>query len=101
MGEMQSIGYGGQPTREVFRRVDPPRTVLVDLAALFPRQPHCRWGRQHPHGLQMHKIVEAELTCWGLCEQGAWWGLVTYPVRFGAKERPVTHWVPAWMLTLG
>ena len=86
---MQAIGYGGQPTREGFRRVDPPR------------QPHCRWGRHHPLGLQMHGVVEAELTCWGLCEQGAWWGLVTYRVRFGTQQRPVTHWIPAWMLTLG
>ena len=55
---MQSIGHGGQPARDVFRRVDPPRAVLVDLGALFPRQPHCQWGRYHPLGLQMHKVVE-------------------------------------------
>jgi hypothetical protein len=48
----------------------------------------------------MHKVVEGRLTCWGLCEQGAWWGLVTYSITFGASERPVTHWVPAWMLTV-
>ncbi|ANE81002.1 hypothetical protein A7U43_18420 [Mycobacterium adipatum] len=99
MGELQSLGHGGQPVRAVFRRVDPPRAVLVDLGALFPRQPHCRWGRYHPFGLQMHKVVEGTLSCWGLCEQGAWWGLVTYPITFGALERPVTHWIPAWMLT--
>lgn len=74
-------GHGGQPVREVFRRVDPPRAVLVDLGALFPRQPHYRWGRYHPFGLQMHKVVAGELTCWGLCEQGAWWGLVTYSIH--------------------
>jgi hypothetical protein len=33
-----------------------------------------------------------------MCEQGNWWGLVTYPVSYGAKSRPVTHWVPAWTL---
>ena len=33
---MQKIGHGGQPLRPVFRRVHPPRAVLVDLIALFP-----------------------------------------------------------------
>jgi len=47
--------------REVFRRVDPPFAVLVDLSTLFPRQPHGR-GRDHPHGLQMTAIVEGQLT---------------------------------------
>jgi len=37
VGELQSIGYNGQPVQQAFRRVDPPVTVLVDLAALFPR----------------------------------------------------------------
>lgn len=95
--DLQWIGYCGQPTREVFRRVDPPRTVLVDLAALFPRQPHAS-GRFSPKGLHMHGIVEGKLTCWGLCEQGYWWGWVTYPITFGAEAKPVTHWIPAWML---
>jgi hypothetical protein len=27
-------------------------------------------------------------------------GLVTYPIKFGPKSRPVTHWVPAWTLKL-
>lgn len=94
---MQAIGYGGQPVPHVFRPIDPPRDVLVDLVTLFPREPH-RQGRYHPFGLQMHKVVEGELTCWGMCEQGAWWGLVTYPVSFGPRKRLVTHWVPAWLL---
>lgn len=94
---MQAIGYGGQPVREVFRRVDPPIVVLVDLSTLFPRQPHGR-GRYHPHGLQMTAIVEGQLTWWGIGEQGGWWGLVTYPVAHGPKHDPVTHWIPAWML---
>ncbi len=97
MGELQAIGYCGQPVREVFRQVDPPRAVLIDLGRLFPREPHSN-GRYHPFGLQMHGIVEGELTCWGACEQGAWWGLVTYPIKFGPNSRPVTHWVPAWTL---
>ena len=59
--------------------------------------PH-RTGRYHPHGLQMHKVVEARLSCWGLCEQGDWWGLVTYEIAYGAKQKTVTHWVPAWTL---
>lgn len=82
MGDLQAIGYGGQPVRDVFRRVDPPMAVLVDLTALFPRQPHGR-GRYHPNGLQMAKVIEGQLTWWALCEQGAWWGLVTYPIRHG------------------
>jgi hypothetical protein len=99
--ELQAIGYGGQPVGPVFRRVDPPRTVLIDLTTLFPRQPHAAGaGRYHPFGMQLHKIVEGQLTCWGICEQGAWWGLVTYLIRFGPKSRPVTHWVPAWTLKL-
>lgn len=97
MGDLQKIGYGGQPVRDVFRRVDPPVTVLIDLVTLFPRQPHGR-GRYHPRGLQMAKVVEGQLTWWALCEQGAWWGLVTYPIDHGAEHGDVTHWVPAWMI---
>ncbi|MCV7003447.1 hypothetical protein B7435_23965 [Mycolicibacterium peregrinum] len=97
MGELQAIGYGGQPVRDVFRPVRPAERVLVDLRVLFPRQPHAT-GRYHPHGLQMTKVVEGELSCWALCEQGVWWGLVTYPVAFGPRVKSVTHWVPAWTL---
>lgn len=64
MGDLQAIGYCGQPVRDVFRRVDPPRTVLIDLARLFPREPHSD-GRYHPFGLQMHSIVEGELDVLG------------------------------------
>jgi hypothetical protein len=87
----------GMPGPSVFRRVDPPQVVLVDLATLFPRAPHQR-GRYQAGGLQMHAVVEGKLTCWGLCEQGHWWGLVTYPITFGSTTRSVTHWVPAWVL---
>ncbi|MCP3811801.1 hypothetical protein NLX62_05580 [Mycobacteriaceae bacterium Msp059] len=97
MGDMQAIGYGGQPVRDAFRVVRPPATVLVDLVALFPREPHLT-GRYHPMGIQMNKVVEGKLTCWALCEQGRWWGLVTYRIRFGPHEKAVTHWVPAWVL---
>jgi hypothetical protein len=95
--DLQGIAYSGQPTPEVFRAVDPPRAVLLDLVTLFPRQPH-EPGHYSPMGLQMHGIVEGKLTCWGLCEQGHWWGLVTYPIAFGAEQKPVTHWVPGWVL---
>ncbi|WP_299557274.1 hypothetical protein [uncultured Mycolicibacterium sp.] len=97
MGRLQSIGYTGQPAPEPFRRVDPPVAVLVDLAALFPREPH-RAGGYVPGGLQLHAVVEGRLSCWGLCEQGHWWGLVTYDVAYGAHRRPVTHWIPGWLL---
>jgi hypothetical protein len=97
MGELQRIGYGGQPVPEVFRVVKPPRAVIVDLATLFAREPHRR-GHYHPQGLQMHKQVEGRLICWGMCEQGHWWGLVTYPISYGSKRRYVTHWIPAWLL---
>ncbi len=97
MGKLPSIGYNGQPVRPPFRPVRPPLAVLVDLTVLFPRQPH-RSGHYHPHGLQMHKVVEGRLTCWGICEQGDWWGLVTYEIAYGSKRKPVTHWVPAWIL---
>jgi hypothetical protein len=96
---MREIGHGGQPLRTVFRRVHPPRAVLVDLVALFPREPHSD-GKYHPTGLQMDSIVEGHLTCWGLSEQGRWWGLVTYRVKHGAEKDPVTHWVPASVLKL-
>jgi hypothetical protein len=97
VGELQSIGYNGQPVQQAFRRVDPPVAVLVDLAALFPREPH-RTGGYNPAGLQMHSVVEGELSCWGICEQGHWWGLVTYDIAYGTRRRAVTHWIPAWML---
>jgi hypothetical protein len=95
--DLASIGYNGQPTRNPFRVVRPPITVLIDLTVLFPREPH-RSGRFHADGLQLHKVVEGRLTCWGICEQGDWWGLVTYPIAYGSKRKNVTHWVPAWTL---
>lgn len=97
MGRLASIGYNGQPLPGPFRPVRPPVAVLIDLTVLFPREPH-RSGRYHPNGLQLHKVVEGQLSCWGICEQGDWWGLVTYPVDFGARHKTVTHWVPAWTL---
>ncbi|WP_396925401.1 hypothetical protein [Mycolicibacterium sp.] len=97
MGDLTSIGYNGQPLRPPFRPVYPPEPVLVDLTVLFPREPH-RTGRYHPHGLQMHKVVKGTLSCWGLCEQGDWWGLVTYDIAYGPKRKAVTHWVPAWTM---
>ena len=97
VGDLASIGYNGQPVRNPFRVVRPPITVLIDLTVLFPREPH-RSGRFQPNGLQLHKVVEGRLTCWGICEQGDWWGLVTYPIAYGSKRKTVTHWVPAWTL---
>ena len=97
MGDLASIGYNGQPARNPFRVVHPPISVLIDLTVLFPREPH-RSGRFQPNGLQLHKVVEGRLTCWGICEQGDWWGLVTYPIAYGSKRKNVTHWVPAWTL---
>jgi hypothetical protein len=97
VGDLASIGYNGQPLRNPFRVVRPPVTVLVDLTVLFPREPH-RTGRYHPNGLQLHKVVEGQLSCWGICEQGDWWGLVSYPIAYGSKRKTVTHWVPAWVL---
>lgn len=97
MTRLASIGYNGQPLRPPLRPVRPPVPVLVDLAALFPRHPHQK-GRHQPRGLQLHKVVTGTLSCWGLCEQGEWWGLVSYDVDYGAESRAVTHWVPAWML---
>jgi hypothetical protein len=96
-GGLAAIGYNGQPVRPPLRPLRPPARVLVDLAVLFPRAPH-RTGRYHPHGLQMHRVVTGRLSCWGLCEQGDWWGLVTYSISFGTDSREVTHWVPAWTL---
>jgi hypothetical protein len=96
---LQKIGHGGQPLPTVFRRVHPPVDILVDLVAMFPREPHGA-GRYHPHGLQMDTVVEGTLTCWGLGEQGGWWGLVTYRVAFGGDTQKVTHWAPAWVLKM-
>jgi hypothetical protein len=97
VGELAGIGYNGQPVRPPFRPVRPPVPVLIDLTTLFPRRPH-RAGRYHPHGLQMDKVVAGKLTCWGLCEQGEWWGLVTYFIAYGSDRKAVTHWVPGWTL---
>ncbi|KUH85702.1 MULTISPECIES: hypothetical protein [unclassified Mycobacterium] len=97
MGGLKGIGYNGQPVAHAFRRVDPPVTVLIDLAAVFPREPHAVGG-YNPAGLQMHAVVDGRLTCWGLCEQGHWWGLVTYEIAYGTRRKAVTHWIPAWTL---
>jgi len=83
--------------RPVFRRVDPPQKVVVDLAVLFPRQPF-HDGRVHPDGLRMRARAAGKLTMWGMCTDGAWWGLVTYSIQFGEKRRTVTHWIPSWIL---
>ena len=37
--------------------------------------------------MQMHKVVEGSLSCWGICEQGDWWGLVTYEVAYGSRRK--------------
>jgi hypothetical protein len=97
VGELRRVGYGGQPVPAVFRVVRPSRAVLVDLSTLFAREPH-RNGRYHPHGLQMNTVVEGRLSCWGICEQGHWWGLVSYPISYGTRRQHVTHWIPAWLL---
>jgi len=97
VGDLAAIGYNGQPLPSPFRPVRPPARVLVDLSALFPRRPH-RTGRYHPQGLQMDAVVTGTLSCWGLCEQGEWWGLVTYGIAYGARRKSVTHWAPAWTL---
>ena len=94
---LQEIGYGGQPLPKVFRPVHPALPVLIDLVALFPREPHCA-GRYHPNGLQMDSVVEGRLTYWALGEHGGWWGLVSYPIRHGTENQTVTHWAPAWVL---
>ena len=39
-GELKSIGCSGEAVLQACRRVDPPVTVLVDLAALVPHEPH-------------------------------------------------------------
>lgn len=98
--DLATIGYHGQPVRPPFRPIRPPLPVLVDLTVLFPRRPH-RTGRYHPHGLQLDRVVAGALSCWGLCEQGEWWGLVSYPIVYGTHRRTVTHWVPAWVLRPG
>jgi len=46
----------------------------------------------------MHSVVDGRLTCWGICEQGYWWGLVTYEIVYGSRRKSVTHWIPAWVL---
>ena len=97
MGDLAAIGYHGAPLRPPLRPVRPPLPVLVDLAALFPRRPH-RSGRYHPGGLQLDRVVPGSLTCWGLCEQGEWWGLVRYDIHYGSTRGAVTHWVPGWTL---
>lgn len=94
---LATIGYHGQPLRPPFRPVRPPAPVLIDLGALFPRAPH-RTGRYQPDGLQMDRVVAGTLSCWGLCEQGEWWGLVSYAIGHGGQRQRVTHWAPAWTL---
>ena len=49
-------------------------------------------------GSDQHAVVEGRLSCWGLCEQGFWWGLVTYDIAYGASRKAVTHWIPSWTL---
>lgn len=94
----RSIGYNGQPLRRPIRQVEPPVAVLVDLTSLFARQPHPTSSGYHPSGLQLNRVVTGRLSHWGLCEQGQWWGLVTYAVAHGTRQWTVTHWIPGWML---
>ena len=98
--DLATIGYHGQPVRPPFRPVRPPLPVLVDLTVLFPRRPH-RTGRYPPPGRRLDRVVAGALGCWGLGEQGEWWGLASYPIVYGTHRRTVTHWVPAWVLRPG
>jgi hypothetical protein len=99
VGDLPAITDTGRHPAGDFRRVDPPRTVQVDLATLFPREPH-HHEKYQPGGLQLHLVVTGQLTCWARCVKGQWWGLVTYPVVFGTQQKNVTHWVPGWTLKL-
>src|SRR6476660_7827762 len=97
MGELQAIGYNGQPVQQAFRRVDPPVAVQVDLAAVFPREPH-RTGGYNPAGLPMHSIVEGTMSCWGVCEQGYWRVRVREEIAYGARRKSVTQCRLTWTL---
>ncbi len=97
MGDLASIGYNGQPAAQsVSGGASADHCADRSDGALSARAAPV--GRYHANGLQLHKVVEGRLTCWGICEQGDWWGLVTYPIAYGSKRKTVTHWVPAWTL---
>ena len=97
MTNLASIGYNGRRCGPRCARCDRRSPVLVDLGAIFPAPPAPHRALP-PAGTADAQVVTGTLSCWGLCEQGEWWGLVTYDIRFGPHCRAVTHWVPAWTL---
>ena len=69
--------------------------MAAALAETAHRHDYCRPVVDDSPRLE---IVDGRLTCWGMCEQGFWWGLVTYEIAYGARRNRVTHWIPAWTL---
>ncbi|WP_037363046.1 hypothetical protein [Nakamurella lactea] len=90
---------GTPTTRSPVRAVEPPQTVLIDLGALYGRQPHFR----RPNVLliaSLHYTAVAELDAWVLAETG-WFGACRYRVKLAYGQYiEQNHLVPAWALRL-
>jgi hypothetical protein len=79
--------------------VKPPTCVLIDLGALYGRQPHFKQvGAMVPETMQT--IVIGQLDAWVLCEIG-WMGACRYRVHLGLKQLiGQSHMVPSWVMRL-
>jgi len=73
--EAASIGYNGQPMRDLLAVVRPkPITVIgSNLTVCFPREPHRDRAAflSHARAVQMHKVSKADVVL-GICEKGDW-----------------------------
>jgi hypothetical protein len=79
------------------RVVDPSLAVVIDLAALYSRQPHFR----RPNVVLLPALrvnVVGWLDAWVVSETG-WFGFCRYRVKLGhAQYSDQSHLVPGWAL---
>lgn len=88
---------GTPRTQSTFRLVEPSITVLIDLAALYGRQPDFR----RPNILVLPSLsvmVMGQLGAWVLSDSG-WFGACRYRIKLAhAEYLDQSHLVPAWTL---
>lgn len=79
------------------RAVQPALSVLIDLGAMYARQPHFR----KPNVLllaDLTVVVAGELDAWVLAQTG-WFGACRYRVKVGyGNYVEQNHLVPGWAL---
>ena len=88
---------GTPDTSRAVRPVLPPQHVVIDLGAVYGRQPLFR----RPNILvlaSLHGMVVGQLHAWVIAESG-WFGRCTYRVKIAVAEYwQQDHLVPGWAI---